>query len=173
MDDNDNQQVVSPDPARQGDLSAWKTLEELPLEPAAYYLIACYKIYLGVPQIAHIVQRSHMISRIDFFDPPTTFGGIKTLVHYNDHPPRKISNRMIDQILVEMESESHPGHHAWRVYTDWKNGVEGAEAAIPTGMHIERLGLITKAANHRLFTPDAPVDFEIEFFHDPNFPMLL
>ncbi|KAI4284761.1 MAG: hypothetical protein L6R38_001161 [Xanthoria sp. 2 TBL-2021] len=79
----------------------------------------------------------------------------------------EISERTIDQILVDMERESHPGHHAWKCYTKWK--MEDDESEIPPMMNIFRLGVIFKAANCRLSRPDQPWDLELELLPDPNY----
>ncbi|KAI4251186.1 MAG: hypothetical protein L6R42_008472, partial [Xanthoria sp. 1 TBL-2021] len=116
----DNDQIYSQN--RPGDLTAWKTIEQLPLhlDQETYYVIACYKIFLRSAQIAHVIQRSHMISSIQDPNPEIPFGGLTCIIHYNGYPRRKISERTIDLILVDMERISHPGHRAWRCYTKWK-----------------------------------------------------
>ncbi|KAL8728570.1 MAG: hypothetical protein Q9166_005303 [cf. Caloplaca sp. 2 TL-2023] len=136
------------------DLSSWKTLNEdgYELMDRDYWLIGWMMIIGEEKYIAHVLQRTHIIDKIERV--PMVWNEFE--VTFNDKSPRLISQDQINEILDKMENEeNHQGRDAHRFWTAYKSD-NSAGLPVPP-LSREEFNLITKAAGVLLEYPNENV----------------
>lgn len=139
-------------PSRAGvhTLEDSESLDQHPLSERDFHLIGFLMIKKGKTRIAHILQRTHMISKIE----PRAGDWNNFLVHYDlIVAPRRISQMAVDEILRKMKDEGHDGNFAYRYWTTAKENESAMGAFPPVGYTQQDLGILAGGADYLIDIP--------------------